>query len=132
MSGTIASNVAFGEKSPSKFTDKVNEILEQVGIDLSRMNASSQVGEGGHNLSGGQRQRIAIARALYHKPHVLILDEPTSSLDDKNSRLIVELLTKLQDQLTIIVVTHQPEYFPKDTTFLTIDNGQIINIKNDC
>ena len=132
MSGTIASNVAFGEKSPSKFTAKVNEILEQVGIDLSRMNAGSQVGEGGHNLSGGQRQRIAIARALYHKPRVLILDEPTSSLDDKNSRLIVKLLTKLQDQLTIIVVTHQPEYFPKDTTFLKIDNGQIINIKNDC
>ena len=68
----------------------------------------TQVGERGHKLSGGQRQRIAIARALVHKPKLLILDEATTALDPENEATICETLRKLKGQLTILAISHQP------------------------
>ena len=57
-------------------------------------------------LSGGQRQRIMIARALYNKPKILLLDEPTSSIDVDGQKQIYELLKKLNKEITIIVISH--------------------------
>jgi ATP-binding cassette subfamily C protein len=69
----------------------------------------STVGERGSMLSGGQRQRIAIARALVHKPKLLILDEPTSALDPENEAAISETLGKLRGGgITILGISHQP------------------------
>jgi len=66
------------------------------------------VGERGGKLSGGQRQRIAIARALVHKPSLLILDEATSGLDPETETLICETLRGLRGKLTILAISHQP------------------------
>ncbi len=66
------------------------------------------VGERGEKLSGGQRQRLAIARALVHRPRLLILDEATSALDPANETAICETLRKLKGELTIVAVSHQP------------------------
>ncbi len=69
---------------------------------------SSTVGERGGLLSGGQRQRIAIARALVHKPKLLILDEPTSALDPESEAAICETLSQLRGRITILAISHQP------------------------
>ena len=68
----------------------------------------STVGERGGMVSGGQRQRIAIARALAHKPKLLILDEPTSALDPENETAICETLSQLRGGITILAISHQP------------------------
>jgi ATP-binding cassette subfamily C protein len=68
----------------------------------------SIVGERGHKISGGQRQRIAIARALVHKPKLLILDEATTALDPESEMAICETLQKLRGKLTILSISHQP------------------------
>ena len=67
----------------------------------------SIVGERGTKLSGGQRQRIMIARALVHKPKLLILDEATSALDPQSAAAIVKTMEDLRDRLTILAISHQ-------------------------
>jgi ATP-binding cassette subfamily C protein len=69
---------------------------------------NSTVGERGSMLSGGQRQRIAIARALVHKPKLLILDEPTSALDPETEAAISRSLAQLRGGITILAISHQP------------------------
>lgn len=68
----------------------------------------STVGERGAKLSGGQRQRILIARALAHRPKVLILDEATSALDPESEAVISKTLQRLRGDYTIVAVSHQP------------------------
>jgi ATP-binding cassette subfamily C protein len=67
----------------------------------------STVGERGTKLSGGQRQRIIIARALVHKPKLLILDEATSAMDPQSAAAIVKTMEDLRDQLTVLAISHQ-------------------------
>lgn len=69
------------------------------------------IGHQGHTLSGGQRQRLAIARELYRRVDVLLFDEPTASLDEHTAKSIAVSITKLKQQATVIVATHQPDIF---------------------
>jgi zinc transport system ATP-binding protein len=80
-------------------TDKAMEALKKVGMEAF---ASRRIDD----LSGGQLQRVFIARALVSDPKVLILDEPTSNIDSRGEQAIYDLLKKLNDEITIIVVSH--------------------------
>ena len=80
------------------------ELLGQLGLQRHADKLPDQ-------LSGGQRQRVAIARALVHRPRLILADEPTGSLDEDNSRAIVDLLLTAQGAAggaTLVVVTHDP------------------------
>jgi ATP-binding cassette subfamily C protein len=85
----------------------------------------SNVGERGATLSGGQRQRIMIARALAHRPVVLILDEPTSALDPISEKLISNTLGKLKENYTIIAITHQTVLVESADAVYHLQDGQL-------
>lgn len=106
---TIAHNVTLGD--PGLTDADIEEALRAAGIwelvaDLPE-GLKSIVGERGGKLSGGQRQRIAIARALAHKPRLLILDEATNALDAETEAAICRTLEALRGELTIIAISHQ-------------------------
>ena len=76
-------------------------------------------------LSGGEKQRIGIARALYFRPKVLFLDEPTSSLDSKNEKLILEDIYKLGKNRTILIISHRTKIFKYCKKILNIKDGKV-------
>jgi ATP-binding cassette subfamily C protein len=85
----------------------------------------SIVGERGHKLSGGQRQRIAIARALVHKPKLLILDEATTALDPENEAAICQTLRKLRGEITILAISHQPAVLEAADKAYGVEDGTV-------
>jgi ATP-binding cassette subfamily C protein len=87
------------------------------------------VGERGGKLSGGQRQRIAIARALVHKPKLLILDEATTSLDPKTEAAICGTLQQLSGRITILAISHQPALLSIADQAYRIQDGEIMKIE---
>lgn len=126
---TIKSNIAFGVP-----TEKINNNDLNLAIELSQLKKlinslpekeNSLVGEDGIKLSGGEKQRIGIARALYFRPKVLFLDEPTSSLDSKNEKLILEDIYKLGKNRTILIISHRTNIFKYCKKILNIKDGQV-------
>lgn len=85
------------------------------------------VGERGIRLSGGQRQRIGIARALYHDPAVLVLDEATSSLDTMTERGVMEAVQALQGSKTIIIVAHRLSTVEHCNRLYRLENGMVVD-----
>jgi ATP-binding cassette subfamily C protein len=84
------------------------------------------VGARGHKLSGGERQRIAIARALVHKPRLLILDEATTSLDPENEAAICETLRELKGKLAILAISHQPAILGVAERAYRLEDGKAV------
>lgn len=123
---TAYENVAFameilGKKS-YEIEESVVEVLEQVGLEDKLFSYPNE-------LSGGEQQRVAIARAIVNKPPLLIADEPTGNLDEYNSMQIMNLLEKINQQgTTVIVATHSKEIVNKmQKRVIQIENGRIIN-----
>jgi ABC-type multidrug transport system fused ATPase/permease subunit len=85
------------------------------------------VGERGVRLSGGQRQRIGIARALYHRPSVLVLDEATSSLDTETEHGVMQAVRALQGDKTVLIVAHRLSTVEYCDRLYRLDAGRIVD-----
>lgn len=126
FNGTIKDNILLNQT----FSDNdINEALIKANcksfIEDFPEKINTKVGDRGMNISGGQRQRICLARALIRKPKILILDEPTSSLDNESSNLIYDILSGLVNQMTIILVSHNYGLSDKNAIIKNLDNKNI-------
>lgn len=83
------------------------------------------LGAGFHEFSGGQRQRLGIARALLADPRLLIMDEPTSSVDFQSERAIVGAIRELPEELCLVIVTHRKEIISDCTRIIVVEDGRI-------
>lgn len=110
---SIKNNIAFGEKDEDIDMNKVKKAISlsqlQEFVDNLPDGIESLIGEKGSKISGGQVQRIAIARALYRKNGLIILDESTNSLDQTTENYFLDDLVKLKKICTIIIVSHKIE-----------------------
>ena len=102
--------------------DELSEILKTVGLFGRERDFPSA-------LSGGQQQRVAIARALYQRPSLILADEPTGNLDEKNSEDILGLFCKLNEEkkITVIIVTHSKVVADRAKRLISLKNGQVIS-----
>lgn len=108
---SIMRNVAFGVEDKLIDEDRVWDVLKAAQLDTFVAdlphNINTYIGERGVRLSGGQRQRIGIARALYHNPEILILDEATSSLDTATEKEIMIAINMLKGEKTLLIIAHR-------------------------
>ncbi len=130
FAGTLRENLLIGLASPSD--DVMQHALNQSG--LSQVVASHPLGldlaisEGGKGLSGGQRQLVAFTRLLLTGGKILLLDEPTASMDEQQERRCLSVLAELcrQQQITLVVVTHKPSVLPLVERLIIVANHQIV------
>ena len=116
MHSSISDNVRLGSTNDASLQDV---------LSLTGLNESQYVGEHGLGLSGGERRRIALARALLAQPRLLLLDEPTSELDEAAALEIAKALRALRGRMTIIAVTHHPAVMQTADVVYTLADGRL-------
>ena len=127
ISGSIKDNLTLGNENVNEndlvWVSKVTGINRFVNLNKDGFNMS--VGEKGGLLSGGQKQAVTIARAVISKPKILLLDEPTSSMDQLSERnLLVNLFNELKDT-TVIFITHRPSVLKHVDRILVFKDGKV-------
>jgi len=128
---TIEANIAFAKSRDEINIDKAINAAKMANLHGFITTLPEQyktfVGERGVRLSGGQRQRIGIARALYHDPRVLVLDEATSSLDGITENAIMDAIDNLSHKKTIIMIAHRLSTVKECDIIHFMSNGKIID-----
>ena len=133
LDDSLKKNIAYGQ-----LDDLINDTNIKKSIELSQLSTflinnqeqlNGSIGESGIKISGGQKQRVAIARALYNNPEILIFDEPTSSLDPVTTSKLFDTLKKLNNEKTIILVSHDIKDFNIFDKVYEIKNQSIIKLK---
>jgi ABC-type bacteriocin/lantibiotic exporter with double-glycine peptidase domain len=125
---TLKNNIVMRENLDSNL---LNEVINFVGLDYlitTPNNYDILLGEKGSQISGGEAQRIGIARAIYKKSKILILDEFTSALDEENENKILEVLLKLKGKITVVLVTHKKKVLEICNKKVLMNNGKIIKL----
>jgi ABC-type multidrug transport system fused ATPase/permease subunit len=129
---TLRNNIAFGipenEIEQSKVLNALKASRLSKFVDSLTDGLNVKVGERGVRLSGGQRQRIGIARALYHNPSVLVLDEATSSLDSETEKEVMDSVKQLKGNKTIIVIAHRISTILSCNKIFVLDKGRLVNV----
>ena len=127
LDASIVENIAFGLSKDEIDYKKINKIIKKINLDSFigglENGLHSEIGERGVNLSGGQKQKIAIARALYRDALLIVFDEATSSLDPKSQNEIINVISKLDKGITVIMITHQINLLRKFKFLLKLKNG---------
>jgi ATP-binding cassette, subfamily C, bacterial LapB len=128
LSGTLRDNLVSGARYVED--EMVLQAAELAGVhEFARLHPKGyelQVGERGQNLSGGQRQNVALARALLLNPPMLLLDEPTSAMDNTGEERLKQRLQAVIEDKTVILVTHRASLLSLVDRLIVIDRGQIL------
>lgn len=125
---TVRNNITYGV-DPDQQHDlelalrsaHVDEFVDRLPQGLETI-----IGEGGVQLSGGQRQRLALARALYKRAPILILDEATSSLDSESERYVQEALDKIMEVSTTLIIAHRLSTVEQADRIIVLDQGEVV------
>jgi ATP-binding cassette subfamily B protein RaxB len=125
FAGSVADNISFFD--PMVDMERVHGCAQLAAIAAEitgmPMAFNTLIGDIGTGLSGGQKQRILLARALYRKPKILVLDEATSHLDVWNEKAVNQAIKQIP--LTRIIVAHRPETIQMAERFIVLHNGQV-------
>ena len=128
---TIKANIAFGIKEGNIDYDQVMTVLKisQLDelIDALHDGIETVIGERGVKLSGGQRQRIGIARALYHDPQILVMDEATAALDNVTEKAFMNAINNLKGKKTLIMIAHRLSTVKNCDVIYFMENGKVID-----
>lgn len=128
FSGTLRDNLVCGARYIED--ERVLQVAEQAGVhEFVRQHPKGyelQVGERGQQLSGGQRQNVALARALLLDPPILLLDEPTSAMDNAGEERLKQNLSAICENKTLLLVTHRMSMLSLVDRLIIVDHGKII------
>ena len=126
--GTIRDNILFGTRQVTEYQLIRAVQLSGVGAftDADTLGLDQQVGEGGNALSRGQRQSIALARAILNSPQILLLDEPTASLDARAEKQFIQSISQTAKTRTLLLITHKMELLNLVDRILVLDKGKLI------
>ncbi len=126
--GTIRDNIVIGR--PGASDQDILDAAEIAGLgevlQKTALGLGAPVGERGALLSGGQRQAVAIARALVGNPPILLLDEPTSMMDNTTEAKVIAGLGRIRQGKTTVIVTHRPQVLPLAERLLVVEGGKIV------
>lgn len=126
--GTIRDNIVIA--NPLADESQVLAAAQMAGVTLFTNQdpdgLDKQVGEGGRQLSGGQRQAVAIARAMLNDPVMLMMDEPTSNMDNRSELYIRQELLKLRADQTLLLVTHRTSMLEVVDRIIVLERGRIV------
>lgn len=132
---SLENNVAFGIKNSDIDYDMLAQILTVVDLDdfvaSLEHKYESVLAERGMNISGGQKQRILLARALYRKPEILILDETTSSFNEELENKIIENIKEYLPNITVILITHRLSSLKYCNNVFRLSRNKITEIINN-
>ena len=130
IDGTIRENISLGFQTDTKNDELIWESLRVAQlydfVKSLHTGLDTLVGERGTSLSGGQRQRIGIARAMFTKPKLLVLDESTSALDAKTELDFTKSLNELKGEITLIVIAHRISTIENADTIYYLEAGKIV------
>ena len=129
---TIEANIAFGINPININKEDIERAAKIANLHNFIINElpnkyKTKIGERGIRLSGGQRQRIGIARALYHNPKVLVLDEATNSLDSSTEKLVMSSINNISKEITIIIVAHRLNTVKNCNTIFKLEKGRLVS-----
>ena len=127
---TVFENAAFALHVAGESTARINEVVPQV---LKIVNLHDMSSRYPRQLSGGEQQRVVIARSLVHRPKILVADEPTGNLDTFNTREIIELLKKINEfGTTVVLVTHNKDVVNTlKKRVIVLQDGSILSDKEE-
>ena len=126
--GSIRDNILFGARQVSEH--QLIRAVQLSGInlftDLETEGLDQQVGEGGQSLSRGQRQTVALARATLNDPPVLLMDEPTASLDARAEKQFIRAMQNVSRDRTLLIITHKMHLLKLVDRIIVLDRGHLI------